>query len=119
MKALKVPISNILFLFMFLSFLGLAEQSFAGFSIHVSGAVQSYKNDIYQVKTKRGLVNIQGSKLSSSLKKKIHRRIGRRIQMGIPSSAILSYKKTNRRRRLAGHQTSSKFRRTKQKRVKK
>ena len=84
MRTLKTFVSNILLFFIFLCFLGLTEQVFAGFYIHVSGAVQSYKDDMYQVKTKRGLIKIQASKLSSSLNKEVNRRIGRRIQMGIP-----------------------------------
>ena len=93
MKTLKAFIPNILSFFVFLCFLSLGGQGLAGFNIHVSGAVQSYKNGIYQIKTKRGLIEIQASKLSPSLNKEVNRRIGRRIQMGIPSRAISSYKR--------------------------
>ena len=108
MKTLKAFVPSTL-LFFFL--IGLAEQSFGGFYIHVNGAVQSYKNGIYQIKTKRGLIKIQNSKLNSALKKEINIRIGRRIQMGIPSNAILSYKKTSKYNRRPASQTSSKFKR--------
>ena len=74
MRILKTFVSNILLLFVFLCCLSLVEQAFAGFHIHVSGAVRSYKNGMYQVKTKRGLIKIQASKLSSSLNKEINRK---------------------------------------------
>ena len=110
---LKIFIPNVLLCFVFLCFLSLTEQVFAGFYIHVSGAVQSYKNDMYQVKTKRGLIRIQASKLDSSLNKEINRRIGRRIQMGIPSHAIISFEKTRERHsRQPASKISSDFKKT-------
>ena len=101
MKTLTTSVSSILLPFTFLFFVSfLSEQVFAGFRIHVVGAVQSYKNGMYQIKTNKALINIQDSKLTSDLRKEINRRIGRRIQMGIPFEAIFSYKKFNENHRI-------------------
>ena len=71
----------------------IASPVFAGFAIHVSGEVRSYKKGIYKIQTKQGLVSIRASKLTASLKKQLKKKVGRRVQLGIPSAAIISYQK--------------------------
>ena len=115
MKTLSVSIPNILSFFLFLFFLSLVQQGFAGFYIHVSGAVQSYKNGMYQIKTNNALIKVQNSKLTPYLKKEMNRRIGRRIQIGLPSHAIFSYKKVRKYNRRPANKVPSKSRRTKNK----
>ncbi len=114
MKTLKALVISLLSFFIFF-FLSLAEQSFAGFYIHINGAVQSYKNGMYQVKTNNALIEVQNSKLTPHLKKEMNKRIGRRIQLGIPSNAILSYKKIRKHRRQPASKARSKFKSTRSK----
>ena len=110
MKTLKESfLLHILSLGVLFLFLSLAGQSFAGFYIHISGAVQSYKNGMYQIKTNNALIKVQNSKLTPHLKEEMNKRIGRRIQLGIPSHAILSYKKVRKHRRRPAASTHSKL----------
>ena len=71
-------------------FILIAHKCLADMNIYVHGMVISYKKDIYTVKVDKDsdLILIRASELNPELKERLNRKIGRRIQMGIPGSAI-------------------------------
>ena len=68
----------------------IVQTSFADMNVYVSGMVVSYKKGIYTVKVDKDpeLTLIRASELSAGLKKRLNKKVGRRIQIGIPSNAI-------------------------------
>ena len=80
-------IYKILFAFLFIF---IAQKCLADMNIYVRGMIISYKKGIYTVKVDKepDLTLIRASELSTGLKERLKRKIGRRIQIGIPSQAV-------------------------------
>ena len=74
----------------FLCIFFIAQKCFADMNVYVRGMIVSYKKGIYTVKVDKEpeFTLIRASELSAELKERLNRKIGRRIQIGIPSDAI-------------------------------
>ena len=68
------------------------QTGFAGIYIPIKGKVNSYSDGIYTVQTNQSLFQIKDDKLTLELKRTLHRRIGRQVQLTIPHHAISSQK---------------------------
>ena len=81
----------------FLTFFTISP-SFANLAVPINGKVKSYTDGTYTIETSKSLVHIKDKKLSLELKRTLHRRIGRSVQITVPHYAISSYKplKSNR-----------------------
>lgn len=95
-KDIFFPIISYIIGFVF--FTALAPQGFAGEREHVrvDGEVTSYEEGIYRVQTGQTVVSIQNSKLTASLRQELNSNIGQRIQIDIPSTAIVPHQQPNR-----------------------
>ena len=94
-KGLKGIFSPTIY-FSFTFFILLTQQGFADSNVRISGEVQSYEEGVYKIQTDQAVVNIQNSKLTTSLRQELNSNIGHRVQIDIPSTAITSHQQPNR-----------------------
>ena len=69
------------------------QTGLANLDIPIKGKVKSYSNGVYTIHTSRSLVYINDKKLTLELKRILHRRVGRQVQVTVPHYAI-SYQPT-------------------------
>ncbi len=62
----------------------------ANLYVLVKGKVKSHEGGIYTIETNKSLVHIKDQSLTLELKRTLHRRIGRQIQITVPQQAIAS-----------------------------
>ena len=72
----------------------ITQTGLSDLNVPIKGKVKSYSDGIYTIEANKSLVRIKDQSLTLELKRTLHRRIGRQVQITVPHHAIQPNKPT-------------------------